>query len=78
LSPIRVEFSGRHSVSSSAKEMSAWFPLDKAIAASPRENTRIGARMRLVRTNLLDLLPRDFPKWVKPEIFGLQSVEESG
>jgi hypothetical protein len=39
----------------------------------------IGARMRLVTgANLLDSLARDFPKWVKPEIFGLQSVEESG
>jgi hypothetical protein len=26
----------------------------------------------------MDLLPRDFPKWAEPEIFGLQSVEESG
>ena len=32
----------------------------------------------LSRANLLDLLPRDFPKWAVPEIFGLQSVEESG
>ena len=31
LSPIRVESFGRHSVSSSAKEMSASFPLDKAM-----------------------------------------------
>src|SRR5208283_4754646 len=32
----------------------------------------------LVRGNLLDLLPRDFSKWAEPEIFGLQSVQESG
>jgi len=26
----------------------------------------------------MDLPPRDFPKWAEPEIFGRQSVQESG
>jgi hypothetical protein len=34
--------------------------------------------MRLVTgANLLDSLPRDFPKWAEPEVFGLQSIGKS-
>jgi hypothetical protein len=32
----------------------------------------------LLRANPLDLPPRDFLKWAEPEVFGLQSVQESG
>ena len=54
-------------------------PTDRKRSQHLRVRTRgLELGCALSRTNLLDLLPRDFPTWVKPEIFGLQSVEESG
>ena len=50
-----------------------------SIAAFPRENTMIGAAdMPCHWPPFWIYSPRHFPKWAEPEIFGLQSVEESG
>src|ERR1700732_1901491 len=46
--------------------------------AFPRENTRIGARMRLVTGQPAGFTPPRLPKMGRSGNFGLQSIQESG